>query len=168
MYWVNRADVTTTSRSPAFDLGSASGTLRSSERSSAVSTRRLKLSNSGELRSRGRARLILISSNSRPGRGRITSTRSRQHHGLVDVVRHQHQRRPRIGPEVEQMVLQVAPGEGIERGERLVQQQHFRLRHQRAGDRHPLRLAAGQFARPGIGLVGKPDPRQCARRPSRA
>src|ERR1700733_5396777 len=34
--------------SPAVDFGSASGTLRSSERSSAVSTRRLKLSNSGE------------------------------------------------------------------------------------------------------------------------
>jgi hypothetical protein len=66
-------------------------------------------------------------------------------------------------PEVEQMILQVAPGEGVERGERLVQQQHFRLRHQRARNRDPLRLPAGQFARPGIGLVGKADPRQRAR-----
>src|ERR1041385_1501937 len=62
--------------SPAVDFASASGTLRSSERSSAVSTRRLKLSNSGELRSRGRARLMTISSKLRPGRGRITMTRS--------------------------------------------------------------------------------------------
>ena len=61
------------------------------------------------------------------------------------------------------MILQIAPGERIERGERLVEQQHFRLRHQRARDRHALRLPAGQFARPGIGLVGKADPRQRAR-----
>ena len=61
------------------------------------------------------------------------------------------------------MVLQVAPGEGVERGERLVEQQHFRLRHQRARDRHPLRLPAGELARPGIGLVGKADPRERAR-----
>ncbi len=61
------------------------------------------------------------------------------------------------------MILQVAPGEGIERGERLVQQQHFRLRHQRAGDRHPLRLPAGKLARPGIGLVGEADARERGR-----
>ena len=61
------------------------------------------------------------------------------------------------------MVLQVAPREGVERGERLVEQQHFRLRHQRARDRHPLRLPAGELARPGFGLVGEADPRQRAR-----
>ena len=60
------------------------------------------------------------------------------------------------------MILQIAPCERVERGERLVQQQHFRLRHQRARDRHPLRLPAGQFARPGICLVGETDPRQRA------
>ena len=80
----------------------------------------------------------------------------RQHHGLVDVVRDQDQRRPRVVPEVEQMVLQVAPREGVERGERLVEQQHFRLRHQRARNRHPLRLPAGQFARPGLALSARP------------
>ena len=58
------------------------------------------------------------------------------------------------------MILQIPPRKRIERGERLVQQQHFRLRHQRTRNRHPLRLAAGQFARPGIGLVGEADPRQ--------
>ncbi len=59
------------------------------------------------------------------------------------------------------MVLQVAAREGVERGKRLIQEQHFGLRHQRTRDRHPLRLAAGEFARPRSGLVGKPDPRQC-------
>ena len=53
------------------------------------------------------------------------------------------------------MVLQIAPREGIESGERLVEQQHFGLRHQRARNRHPLRLPAGEFARPGARLVGK-------------
>src|SRR5882757_3041658 len=62
--------------SPDIDFPSLSGTLRSSERSSAVITRRLKLSNAAEWRSRGRARLMVISSNSRPGLGRITNTRS--------------------------------------------------------------------------------------------
>jgi len=61
------------------------------------------------------------------------------------------------------MVLQIPPRKRIERGERLVEQQHFRLRHQRAGDRHPLGLAAGQFARLGSGLVGEADPRQRGR-----
>ena len=61
------------------------------------------------------------------------------------------------------MVLQVAPREGVERGERLVEQQHFRLRHQRARDRDALRLPAGEFARPGVGLVGEADPRQRVR-----
>ncbi len=61
------------------------------------------------------------------------------------------------------MVLQIAPREGVERGERLIQQQHFGLRHQRPRDRYPLRLSARQFARPGVGLVGEPDP---AKRPS--
>ena len=61
------------------------------------------------------------------------------------------------------MILQVAPREGVERGERLVEQQHLRLRHQRARDRHPLRLPAGQLARPGIGLVGQADAREHTR-----
>ena len=60
------------------------------------------------------------------------------------------------------MVLQIPPGKGIKRRERLVQQQHFRLRHQRTRDRDPLRLPAGQFTRPRTGLVGETDPRQRA------
>ena len=45
----------------------------------------------------------------------------------------------------------------IERGGRLVEQEHWGIHRQRTRDRHPLRLPAGQFARPGGGLVGKTD-----------
>ena len=60
------------------------------------------------------------------------------------------------------MVLQVAPRKGVQRGERLVEQQHLGLRHQGAGDRHPLRLPAGKLARPGTGFFRKADPRERA------
>ena len=55
------------------------------------------------------------------------------------------------------MVLQVGAGKSVERGEWLVEQQHFRPRHQRPRNGDALRLAAGQFARPHGGLVGEPD-----------
>src|SRR5229473_3584824 len=42
---------------------------------------------------------------------------------------------------------------GVEVGERLVQQQDFRLHHQRAGQRHPLLLAAREFVRIARGEV---------------
>ena len=81
----------------------------------------------------------------------------RQHHGFIDVMRDQDQGRPGVGPDVEQMILQVAPREGIECREWLVQQQHFRLLHQGAGNRDALCLPAGKLARPCTGLVGEPD-----------
>jgi hypothetical protein len=55
------------------------------------------------------------------------------------------------------MILQIGAGEGVQRRERLVEQQDFGPRHQRAGDGDALRLAAGQFTRPDIGFVGKTD-----------
>ena len=39
---------------------------------------------------------------------------------------------------------------GVQRAERLVEQQHRRLQDQRPGQRHPLLLAAGQLARPAL------------------
>ena len=69
-------------------------------------------------------------------------TRSREHDRFLDVMGDDDQRRLAVGPEVEQVVLQVDAGEGVERGERLVEQQHLRPRHQRAGERDPLRLPA--------------------------
>src|SRR5579871_731418 len=55
---------------------SAGAAARLSERSSAASTRRLTKSKAADCRSRGRGRSTSMSSNTRPGRGHITMTRS--------------------------------------------------------------------------------------------
>ena len=51
-----------------------------------------------------------------------------QHDRLIDVVRHHDEGRLEIGPQVEQMILQVDAREGAERGERLVEEKHLRPR----------------------------------------
>jgi hypothetical protein len=81
---------------------------------------------------------------------------------------HHQERRLEIGPEVEQVILQIDPREGVERGERLIEQQHFGPRDQGARERHALSLAARQFPRPDIRFIREPDPpdlRGHARRP---
>ena len=55
------------------------------------------------------------------------------------------------------MDLKIGAGEGVERGERLVEQQHPRPRHQRAGNGDALRLPARELAWPDVRLVGKAD-----------
>ena len=50
-----------------------------------------------------------------------------------------------------QPVAQVLAHARVERAERLVQQQHLRLDRERAGERHPLALAAGQLRRVAVG-----------------
>src|SRR5207245_4839898 len=47
---------------------------------------------------------------------------------------------------------------GIERGERLVQQQHLRRARERTGEGDALALAAGQLARARVREVGDPEP----------
>ena len=84
----------------------------------------------------------------------------RENDRLVHIMRHQNQRRAGIRPEIEQMILQVAARKRIERGKRLIQQQHFGPRNQRACDSDALRLTAGEFARPHPGLVRKTDATQ--------
>ena len=46
---------------------------------------------------------------------------------------------------------------GVEVGERLVEQQHLRLQHQRPRHRDALLLAARQFARQPVAETGQPD-----------
>ena len=48
----------------------------------------------------------------------------------------------------------------VERGGDLVEEHHVRLHHQRAGDRDPLLLAAGELVRMLRRLLGEPDPRE--------
>ena len=87
-------------RGPAGALVSRSSTLggRSSERSSAASTRRLAKSNAADWRSRGRGRSISISSNSRPGPRPHHDDAVGQHDRLVDVVGDDDQRRLECRP----------------------------------------------------------------------
>ena len=60
-------------------------------------------------------------------------------HGEADLV-----------PQRDQLLLHLAPGQRIERGERLVHQQHRRLHGQRAGDGDALLHAARQHVRIGV------------------
>jgi len=58
----------------------------------------------------------------------------------------------------------VEPRAGVQRRQRLVQQQQPRMGGQRAGQRDPLRLPAGQPPRLDGRVVGQPHPLQQIRR----
>src|SRR5215469_1911049 len=58
------------------------------------------------------------------------------------------------------MILQIGARKSVKRRERLIEQQYFWPWHQRPCNRHALRLAARQFARPHRGFVEEPDPPQ--------
>ena len=53
-----------------------------------------------------------------------------------------------------ELELQVLAQLGVQRTERLVEQQHRRVEHERAGERDALLLAAGELAGPALGVVG--------------
>ena len=56
-----------------------------------------------------------------------------------------------------QPLAQLGADLGVERAERLVEQQHPRLDRERAGERHALALAAGELGRVALGEAGEPD-----------
>ena len=74
----------------------------------------------------------------------------RQIHGLGDVVGHVHHGLSGFAPHVGQQPLHVVAGERIERGERLVHQQHGRIVGKRTGDRDALLHAAREMVRIGF------------------
>ena len=51
---------------------------------------------------------------------------------------------------------ELALEQRVERGERLVEQQHLGLEHERASERDPLRLAAGELVRAARLVAGEP------------
>jgi len=63
--------------------------------------------------------------------------------GLVEI-RRGHQHRHPLAGEPDQRVPELAPRDGVDAGGGLVEQQHLRLRHQRAGQRELLLHAAAQ------------------------
>ena len=80
----------------------------------------------------------------------------------------QHDRPGEVGEVRAQEGAHVDPGAGVERGHRLVEQQHLGLGGERPGQRHPLRLAAGELGGPAAGEVGRgraarATPAACAR-----
>jgi len=63
----------------------------------------------------------------------------------------------RAGEDLLQLELHEFARLGIERGERLVEQQQGRLHHQRTGDVDALAHAAGQLVRVMLGKAREPD-----------
>ena len=55
------------------------------------------------------------------------------------------------------LALQLLAGDGVERAERLVEQQHVRIERERARDADPLLHAAGQFVRIMVGEAVESD-----------
>ena len=66
-----------------------------------------------------------------------------------------------------EQVEHFVPERGAQRGERLVEQQHRPVAHQRTGQRDALALAAGKLARQPLLLAGKPGALERRRDPAR-
>ena len=64
------------------------------------------------------------------------------------------------------LLAQLHPHLGVQRRERLVEQQHLRRDRQRPGQRHPLLLAAGELVRVPVAAVGEADELQQLRGPA--
>ncbi|CAM5437813.1 hypothetical protein SFUMM280S_09567 [Streptomyces fumanus] len=83
-----------------------------------------------------------------------------QHHRVQRVVRDQHG----DGLELREMAAQpgpyLQPGTGVQRGERLVEQQQSGPGRQGAGEGDALRLTPGETPGPGVGVVGQAHPVQ--------
>ena len=56
-----------------------------------------------------------------------------------------------------QLFLHLLAQLQVERAERLVEQKHFRLVDEGAGERHALALAAGKLARPALAVTRQLD-----------
>ena len=71
-------------------------------------------------------------------------------HRLLLVVRDDHRRRVRLVVEAPQPGAQLGAHLRVERAERLVEQQHRRVDRERAGEAHPLALAARELRRVAV------------------
>ena len=68
-------------------------------------------------------------------------------HRLGDVVGDEDDRLAQLGLQPQELLLQPAPGDRVDRPEGLVHEQHRRVRGQRPGHADPLPLAAGELVR---------------------
>ena len=79
---------------------------------------------------------------------------------LLAVVGDEDEADPELALEALELHLHLAAEVGIERRQRLVEQQHLGLQHQGAGEGHPLPLAAAELVRPAFLQAGQPHHRQ--------
>ena len=84
---------------------------------------------------------------------------------LLEVMRHHDHRDVLLAPDAGELLLHGDLRHGVERAERLVEQQDLGLHRQRAGDADALRHAARKLARIGVGEVAEADERDVALRP---
>ncbi len=85
--------------------------------------------------------------------------------GLLEVVRHEERGHGGLVQDGGQLATGGRAGAGVERRQRLVEQQRFRTDGESARDGDPLALAARQRARPGVGPVGEPEAVEQRQRP---
>ncbi len=69
---------------------------------------------------------------------------------LVLVVRHEQARDPELAVQLVEPVAELLPDACVERAERLVQQEDLRSRRERARERDPLPLSAGELIRVAV------------------
>ena len=74
-------------------------------------------------------------------------------HGLVEVVRDEHDRLAQLLLQAQQLVLQPLAGDGVDGAERLVHQQDRRVGRQGPGHPDPLLLPAGQLPRVPVAVL---------------
>ncbi len=82
---------------------------------------------------------------------------------LLEVVRDEQRRQPGLRQHPGELGPDRGAGVRVERRRRLVEQQHPRPAGERAGERDPLPLAAGEVARPRVGEVRDPEPLEPAK-----
>ena len=78
--------------------------------------------------------------------------------GVLEVVGDEDGRQRELVEKFLQLGADGALGVGVERGERLVEQDHTGPTCERAGERDALALAAGERSRPCVGEVGDAEP----------
>jgi hypothetical protein len=73
-----------------------------------------------------------------------------EEHRLRDRVGHEQGRAGPLGPDALELEVHPLPGHLVERPERLVEEEHLGLDHERPGDRDPLAHAARELGGPGL------------------
>ncbi len=78
--------------------------------------------------------------------------------GVLEVVRHEQRRQALLAEDPLELDADRLPGVRVECGQRLVEEEHPGPARERAGERDPLALPAGELARPCRGEMPDPEP----------